>query len=84
MAEPKEFISKGRLDALIDGVFAFAMTLLLPEDFHPKSAAELVAGHAQILVVPDLEAGNMLAKNLIFSPGRTRRGSCWARACRSF
>jgi phosphate acetyltransferase len=25
-----------------------------------------VAGHAQILVVPDLEAGNMLAKNLIF------------------
>jgi phosphate acetyltransferase len=66
MAEPKEFISKGRLDALTDGVFAFAMTLLLPEDFHPKSAAELVAGHAQILVVPDLEAGNMLAKNLIF------------------
>ncbi|MFN7597789.1 MAG: phosphate acyltransferase, partial [Cereibacter sp.] len=25
-----------------------------------------VAGRAQILVVPDLEAGNMLAKNLIF------------------
>ena len=25
-----------------------------------------VAGHAQILVVPDLEAGNMLAKNLTF------------------
>ncbi len=49
MAEPKEFISKGRLDALTDGVFAFAMTLLvvkfdLPEDFHPKSAAELSAG----------------------------------------
>jgi uncharacterized membrane protein len=49
MAEPKEFISKGRLDALTDGVFAFAMTLLvvkfdLPEDFHPKSAAELISG----------------------------------------
>ncbi len=29
MAEPKEFISKGRLDALTDGVFAFAMTLLV-------------------------------------------------------
>jgi TMEM175 potassium channel family protein len=48
MAETKEFISKGRLDALTDGVFAFAMTLLvvnldLPEDFHPKSAAELIA-----------------------------------------
>jgi uncharacterized membrane protein len=48
MAEPKEFISKGRLDALTDGVFAFAMTLLvvnfdLPEDFHPTSAAELIS-----------------------------------------
>jgi uncharacterized membrane protein len=49
MAEPKEFISKSRLDALTDGVFAFAMTLLvvkfdLPEDFHPKSPAELISG----------------------------------------
>ena len=48
MAETKEFISKGRLDALTDGVFAFAMTLLvvnfdLPEDFHPTSAAELIS-----------------------------------------
>ena len=48
MAETNEFISKGRLDALTDGVFAFAMTLLvvnldLPEDFHPSSAAELVS-----------------------------------------
>lgn len=48
MAETKEFISKGRLDALTDGVFAFAMTLLvvnleLPGDFHPKSAAELTS-----------------------------------------
>jgi uncharacterized membrane protein len=48
MAEPKESISKGRLDALTDGVFAFAMTLLvvnfdLPEDFHPTSAAELIS-----------------------------------------
>ena len=48
MTKTKEFISKGRLDALTDGVFAFAMTLLvvnldLPEDFHPSSAAELIA-----------------------------------------
>ena len=48
MTETKEFISKGRLDALTDGVFAFAMTLLvvnldLPEDFHPSSAAELIS-----------------------------------------
>jgi len=48
MAKPKEFISKGRLDALTDAVFAFAMTLLvvnfeLPENFHPKSAADLLS-----------------------------------------
>ena len=48
MGETKEFISKGRLDALTDGVFAFAMTLLvvnldLPEDFHPSSAAGLIS-----------------------------------------
>lgn len=47
MTETKEFISKVRLDALTDGVFAFAMTLLvvnleLPQDFHPRSAAELI------------------------------------------
>jgi len=46
--ETREFISKSRLDALTDGVFAFAMTLLvvnlhLPEDFHPSSAAELIS-----------------------------------------
>ncbi|MFD1328014.1 phosphate acetyltransferase [Mycoplana ramosa] len=31
-----------------------------------KGIASPVAGHAQILVVPNLEAGNMLAKNLTF------------------
>ena len=31
-----------------------------------KGIKSAVAGRAQILVVPDLEAGNMLAKNLIF------------------
>jgi uncharacterized membrane protein len=40
-------IPKLRLDALTDGVFAVAMTLLvidlkLPESFHPKDAAELL------------------------------------------
>ena len=49
MADPGAFISKGRLDALTDGVYAFAMTLLvinieLPDDFHPRNSAELIAG----------------------------------------
>jgi uncharacterized membrane protein len=40
-------IPKARLDALTDGVFAFAMTLLvidlrLPENFRPQDAAELL------------------------------------------
>jgi uncharacterized membrane protein len=39
--------SKVRLDALSDGIFAVAMTLLvldlrLPEDFHPRDGAELL------------------------------------------
>jgi uncharacterized membrane protein len=43
----KTAIPKLRLDALTDGVFAVAMTLLvidlrLPENFHPKDAAELL------------------------------------------
>jgi uncharacterized membrane protein len=41
-------IQRARLDALTDGVFAFAMTLLvldlrLPDGFEPHSAAELIA-----------------------------------------
>src|SRR5262249_38671701 len=37
-----------------------------PEAAKIKGIKSAVAGHAQILVVPDLEAGNMLAKNLTF------------------
>lgn len=37
-----------------------------PEAARIKGLTSPVAGHAQILVAPDLEAGNMLAKNLIF------------------
>jgi uncharacterized membrane protein len=48
MAESGGFLPKDRLDALTDGVYAFAMTLLvinleLPDDFHPKSPGDLVA-----------------------------------------
>lgn len=37
-----------------------------PEAARIKGIASPVAGQAQILVTPDLESGNMLAKNLIF------------------
>ena len=37
-----------------------------PEAARIKGIVSPVAGRAQILVAPDLEAGNMLAKNLIY------------------
>ncbi|GEN63920.1 bifunctional enoyl-CoA hydratase/phosphate acetyltransferase [Acetobacter oeni] len=45
-----------------------------PEAARIKGIESPVAGRAQILVVPDLEAGNMLAKNLIFMGGATSAG----------
>jgi phosphate acetyltransferase len=50
---------------LLDGPLAFD-NAIDPEAAKIKGITSEVAGHAQILVVPDLEAGNMLAKNLTF------------------
>ena len=50
---------------ILDGPLAFD-NAIDPEAARIKGIQSPVAGRAQILVVPDLEAGNMLAKNLIF------------------
>jgi phosphate acetyltransferase len=50
---------------ILDGPLAFD-NAIDPEAARIKGIKSPVAGHAQILVVPDLEAGNMLAKNLSF------------------
>jgi phosphate acetyltransferase len=50
---------------VLDGPLAFD-NAVDPEAAKIKGITSEVAGHAQILVVPDLEAGNMLAKNLTF------------------
>ncbi len=50
---------------LLDGPLAFD-NAIDPEAAAIKGIRSEVAGRAQILVVPDLEAGNMLAKNLTF------------------
>ncbi|MFO0990824.1 MAG: phosphate acetyltransferase [Hyphomicrobiales bacterium] len=50
---------------LLEGPLAFD-NAIDPEAARIKGINSPVAGHAQILVVPDLEAGNMLAKNLTF------------------
>jgi phosphate acetyltransferase len=51
--------------AELDGPLAFD-NAISPEAARIKGIRSSVAGQAQILVVPDLEAGNMLAKNLTF------------------
>ncbi len=50
---------------LLDGPLAFD-NAIDPEAARIKGIHSQVAGRAQILVVPNLEAGNMLAKNLTF------------------
>jgi phosphate acetyltransferase len=50
---------------VLDGPLAFD-NAIDPEAAAIKGIKSPVAGRAQILVVPDLEAGNMLAKNLTF------------------
>jgi len=50
---------------LLDGPLAFDNAIDI-EAARIKGIKSEVAGRAQILVVPDLEAGNMLAKNLSF------------------
>lgn len=51
--------------ALVDGPLALD-NAISPEAAAIKKIASPVAGRANILVVPDLEAGNMLAKSLSF------------------
>jgi phosphate acetyltransferase len=50
---------------VLDGPLAFD-NAIDPKAAEIKGIKSAVAGRAQILVVPDLEAGNMLAKNLTF------------------
>ena len=50
---------------VLDGPLAFD-NAIDPEAVKIKGIKSSVAGRAQILIVPDLEAGNMLAKNLTF------------------
>jgi phosphate acetyltransferase len=50
---------------VLDGPLAFD-NAIDPQAAEIKGIKSAVAGRAQILIVPDLEAGNMLAKNLTF------------------
>src|SRR4029450_3523414 len=57
---------RGQIEgAELDGPLAFD-NAISPEAARIKGIRSRGAGQAQILIVPDLEAGNMLAKNLTF------------------
>ena len=57
----------------LDGPLAFDNAISL-EAARIKGIKSSVAGRADVLVVPDLEAGNMLAKNLTFLSGADAAG----------
>jgi phosphate acetyltransferase len=59
--------------ALLDGPLALD-NAISPEAAAIKQIASPVAGRANVLVVPDLEAGNMLAKSLSFLAGADAAG----------
>lgn len=59
--------------ALFDGPLAFD-NAISPAAARTKGIASPVAGQADILLVPDLEAGNMLAKQLMYFAGADAAG----------
>jgi phosphate acetyltransferase len=59
--------------ALLDGPLALD-NAISPEAAATKGITSKVAGRANVLVVPDLEAGNMLAKSLSFLAGADAAG----------
>ncbi len=59
--------------AILDGPLALD-NAISPEAAKIKKIDSLVAGRANVLVVPDLEAGNMLAKSLSFLAGADAAG----------
>ncbi|QIM49189.1 phosphate acetyltransferase [Pusillimonas sp. DMV24BSW_D] len=65
---------RGQIEGgVIDGPLALD-NAISPDAARIKGIHSKVAGYAQILVVPDLEAGNMLAKNLTFLSGALAAG----------
>lgn len=58
---------------LMDGPLAFDNAISV-EAAEEKGIVSVVAGNADILVVPDIEAGNMLAKQLTFLGGAEAAG----------
>jgi len=67
---------------VLDGPLAFD-NAVSPSAARIKEIVSPVAGQADVLVVPDLESGNMLAKQLEHMGDASTPASCWVRRCRS-
>jgi phosphate acetyltransferase len=66
--------SRGQIrDCMVDGPLAFD-NAIDPEAARIKGISSPVAGQADILLVPDLESGNMLAKQLLYFAGADGAG----------
>jgi len=69
-----KMVDRGQITGgIVDGPLAFD-NAVSREAARAKAIASPVAGDADILVVPDLEAGNMLAKQLIYLAGADAAG----------
>jgi len=69
-----KMLDRGQITgALVDGPLALDNAISL-EAAKIKKIASPVAGRANVLLVPDLEAGNMLAKSLSFLAGADAAG----------
>jgi len=68
--------------AVIDGPLAFD-NAISKEAARIKGIVSPVAGLADIFLVPDLEAGNILAKQLTYLADSVRPGWSWAPGCPS-
>jgi phosphate acetyltransferase len=70
----KVMAARGQITgAKVDGPLAFD-NAINPDAARKKGIVSPVAGYADILLVPDLEAGNMLAKQLIYFADATAAG----------
>jgi phosphate butyryltransferase len=65
-AELKEMNRKGEIDGcILDGPFALDNAVSVESAKH-KGIVSDVAGYADILLVPDIEAGNILSKSIVY------------------
>ena len=75
-----QMAQKGEIKgALVDGPLALDIAINEKAAQH-KGIKGPVAGHADILLVPDIEAGNMLGKSIIYFAGGIMAGLVWGAA----